>query len=143
MDICLPTTPARFPRRALLWWPPSRDVVFLLSDLDLPLRDRTYREPDGPHVVIVRGRELDAALDHIDARPDCRALAVIGLPREVPDLDLMIGRRLLVCDADRGRMREFAEAGMAAGAEVEWLNSESPDLNRLATWALPVGSVVL
>jgi molybdenum cofactor cytidylyltransferase len=118
-------------------------VVFLLSDLDLPLRDRTYREPDGPHVVIVRGRELDSALDHIDARPDCRALAVIGLPREVPDLDLMIGRRLLVCDADRGRMREFAEAGMAAGAEVEWLNSESPDLNRLATWALPVGSVVL
>jgi CTP:molybdopterin cytidylyltransferase MocA len=123
--------------------PPSRDVVFLLSDLDLPLRDRTYREPDGPHVVIVRGRDLDSALDHIDARPDCRALAVIGLPREVPDLDLMIGRRLLVCDTDRGRMREFAEAGMAAGAEVEWLNSESPDLNRLATWALPVGSVVL
>jgi molybdenum cofactor cytidylyltransferase len=40
-------------------------------------------------------------------------------------------------------MREFAEAGMAAGADVEWLNSDSPDLNRLATWALPVGAVVL
>ena len=118
-------------------------MVFLLSDLDLPLRDRTYREPDGPHVVIVRGRDLDSALDHLDARPDCRALAVIGLPREVPDLDLMIGRRLLVCDSDRALMREFAEAGMAAGADVEWLNSDNPDLNRLATWALPVGAVVL
>lgn len=118
-------------------------MVFLLSDLDLPLRDRTYREPDGPHVVIVRGRELDAALDHLDVRPDCRALAVIGLPREVPDLDLMIGRRLLVCDSDRALMREFAEAGMAAGADVEWLNADNPDLNRLATWALPVGAVVL
>lgn len=118
-------------------------MVFLLSDLDLPLRDRTYREPDGPHVVIVRGRDLDAALDHLDVRPDCRALAVIGLPREVPDLDLLIGRRLLVCDSDRALMREFAEAGMAAGADVEWLNSDNPDLNRLATWALPVGAVVL
>jgi CTP:molybdopterin cytidylyltransferase MocA len=118
-------------------------VVFLLSDLDLPLRDRTYREPDGPHVVIVRGRDLDAALDHLDARPDCRALAVIGLPKEVPDLDLMIGRRLLVCDSDRALMREFAEAGMAVGADVEWLNSDTPDLNRLATWALPVGAVIL
>ena len=123
--------------------PLSRAVVFLLSDLDLPLRDRTYREPDGPHVVLVRGRDLDAALDHLDARPDCRALAVVGLPKEVPDLDLMIGRRLLVCDPDRGLMREFAEAGMAAGADVEWLNTDSPDLNRLATWALPVGAVVL
>jgi CTP:molybdopterin cytidylyltransferase MocA len=118
-------------------------VVFLLSDLDLPLRDRTYREPDGPHVVVVRGRDLDAALDHLDARPDCRALAVIGLPEDVPDLDLLIGRRLLVCDSDRARMREFAEAGMSAGADVEWLNTDRPDLNRLATWALPVGAVVL
>jgi hypothetical protein len=24
--------------------------------------------------------DLDAALDHLDARPDCRALAVVGLP---------------------------------------------------------------
>lgn len=118
-------------------------MVYLMSDLDLPLRDRIYREPDGPHVVIVRGRDLDSALDHLDARPDCRALAVIGLPAEVPDLELMSGRRLLVVDGDRAQMREFAEAGMAAGAEVEWLHSERPDFNRIATWALPVGAVIL
>jgi len=118
-------------------------MVYLMSDLDLPIRDRVYREPDGPHVAIVRGRDLDSALDHLDARPDCRALGVIGLPREVPDLELMSGRRLLVVDGDRGRMREFAEAGMSAGAEVEWLHAERPDLHRVATWALPVGAVIL
>lgn len=118
-------------------------MVYLMSDLDLPLRDRIYREPDGPHVAIVRGRDLDAALDHLDARPDCRALAVIGLPQDLPDLELLAGRRLLVCDADRALMREFAEAGMGAGADVEWLNTDHPDFNRIATWALPVGAVVL
>lgn len=118
-------------------------MVYLMSDLDLPLRDRIYREPDGPHVAIVRGRDLDAALDHLDARPDCRALAVIGLPREPPDLELLSGRRLLVCDGDRALMNEFAESGMAAGAEVEWLHSAQPDFHRLASWALPVGAIVL
>ncbi|TMC06256.1 MAG: nucleotidyltransferase family protein [Chloroflexi bacterium] len=118
-------------------------MVYLMSDLELPLRDRVYREPDGPHVAIVRGRDLDTALDHLDARPDCRALAVIGLTREVPDLELLSGRRLLVVDGDRARMREFAEAGMAAGADVEWLYGERPDFNRVAAWALPVGAVVL
>jgi molybdenum cofactor cytidylyltransferase len=135
-------------------------MVYIMSDLDLPLRDRIYREPDGPHVAVVRGRDLDAALDHLDARPDCRALAVVGLPGEVPDLDLLSGRRLLVVDGDRARMREFAEAGMAAGADVEWLHAERPDVNslppggggsgwggvvhhRIAAWALPVGAIVL
>jgi CTP:molybdopterin cytidylyltransferase MocA len=118
-------------------------MVYLMSDLDLPLRDRVYREPDEPHVAIVRGRDLDAALDHLDARPDCRALAIVGLPREVPDLELLAGRRLLVCDGDRARMTEFAEAGMAVGAEVEWLHSDRPDFDRIASWALPVGAVVL
>ncbi len=118
-------------------------MVYLMSDLDLPLRDRIYREPDGPHVAIVRGRDLDSALDHLDARPDCRALAVIGLPHEVPDLELLSGRRLLVVDGDRAQMRDFAEAGMAAGADVEWLHVERPDFDRVATWALPVGAVVL
>src|SRR5215472_11490923 len=118
-------------------------MVYLMSDLDLPVRDRIYREPEGPHVVIVRGRDLDSALDHLDARPDCRALAVIGLPREVPDLELLTGRRLLVVDGDRALMREFAEAGMTAGAEVEWLHAERPDFHRVATWALPVGAIIL
>ncbi|HKA50561.1 MAG TPA: nucleotidyltransferase family protein [Candidatus Dormibacteraeota bacterium] len=118
-------------------------MVYLMSDLDLPVRDRIYREPEGPHVVIVRGRDLDAALDHLDARPDCRALAVVGLPGDVPDLELISGRRLLVVDSDRALMREFAEAGMAAGADVEWLHSNRPDFDRIATWALPVGAVVL
>jgi len=40
-------------------------------------------------------------------------------------------------------MREFAEAGMAAGAEVEWLNSSAIDYHRIAAWALPVGAIVL
>ncbi len=114
-----------------------------MSDLDLPLRDRLYREPEGRHVVIVRGRDLDSALEHVEARPDCRALAVLGLPRQPPRLELLQGRRLLVCDGDRSVMREFAEAGMAAGAEVEWLNADRPEFDRLAAWALPVGAVVL
>ncbi len=119
-------------------------AVFLMSDLDLPLRDRTYREPDGPHVLLVRGRELDDALEHLDSRPDCRALGIIGpVPGEVPDLALLQGRRLLVCCEDGPRMRELAEAGMNAGAEVEWLRSDKPDFDRLAAWALPVAGVVL
>jgi CTP:molybdopterin cytidylyltransferase MocA len=119
-------------------------AVFLLSDLDLPIRDRTYREPDGPHVLIVRGSNLDDALEHLDARPDCRALGVIGpLPGEAPDLTLVAGRRLLVCDGDASRLREYAEAGMNAGAEVEWLRAEQPDFDRVAAWALPVAGVVL
>jgi CTP:molybdopterin cytidylyltransferase MocA len=119
-------------------------AVFLMSDLDLPLRDRTYREPEGPHVVLVRGRDLDGALEHLDARPDCRALGVIGpVPGDLPDLALLAGRRLLVCCEDGPRMREMAEAGMNAGAEVEWLRSDKPEFDRLAAWALPVAGVVL
>lgn len=119
-------------------------AVFLLSDLDLPIRDRSYREPDGPHVVIVRGPQLDDALEHLDVRPDCRALGVIGpLPDDVPDLSQLSGRRLLVCDGDATRLREYAEAGMAAGAEVEWLREAKPPFDRIAAWALPVAAVVL
>jgi CTP:molybdopterin cytidylyltransferase MocA len=120
-----------------------RDVLYVMSDLDLPLRGRTYREPDGPHAALVRGRDLDAALDHLDVRPDCHSLGVLGPLREVPDLALLAGRRLLVCESSRPHMREFAEAGLAAGADVEWLNDDHPPLERLAAWALPVGAVVL
>ena len=119
------------------------EVVYLMSDLDLPLRGRTYREPDGPHAAFVRGRDLDAALDHLDARPDCHSLAVLGPLPELPDLALLAGRRLLICESNRSLMREFAEAGLAVGADVEWLNNSHPEFDRLATWALPVGAVVL
>lgn len=115
-----------------------------MSDLDLPIRHRTYREPDGPHVVIARGDAIEDALEHLDARPDCRALGVIGpLPVEAPDLALLAGRRLLVCCSDGVKMRDLAEAGMAVGAEVEWLRSDTPDFDRVAAWALPVAGVVL
>jgi molybdenum cofactor cytidylyltransferase len=40
-------------------------------------------------------------------------------------------------------MHEFTEAGLAAGADVEWLNDSHPDFERLATWALPVGAIIL
>src|SRR5919197_6597529 len=118
-------------------------MVFLMSDLDLPLRDRTYREPPGPHVVLVRGRDLAGALEHLTARADCRALGVIGAPDPAPDLATVAGRRVLVVDGDRSRLRIFAEACLEAEAEVEWLQTESPSIERLAAWALPVGAVIL
>src|SRR5205823_13942786 len=76
---------------------------------------------------------------HLDSRPDCRALGIIGpVPGDVPDLALLQGRRLLVCCEDGSRLRDLAEAGMNAGAEVEWLRTDKPDFDRLAAWALPV-----
>lgn len=114
-----------------------------MSDLDLPVRGRTYREPEGPHVAVARGRDLEVALEHLDSRPDCRALALLGLPSQVPDLGQLAGRRLFLWDADRRRLREFAEAGIEVGAEVEWAATGAPDTERLAAWALPVGAVVL
>lgn len=115
-----------------------------MGDLDLPVRDRIYREPEGPHVLVCQGRLLQDALDHLAARPDCRALAVLGLPPEPPsELKVLEGRRFLVADPDRSRRRRFVEAGMRVGAEVEWLGDEQPPLERVAAWALPVGAVVL
>lgn len=117
-------------------------AVYVLSDLDLPLRGRTYLEPDGPHVAVVRGRDVDVALDHIDARADCRGLAIVGVPQELPDLALMAGRRLFIADADGPALREMVEAGMSFGADVEWYRGEPP-LDVIAAWAMPIGGVVL
>src|SRR5229473_3186142 len=39
-------------------------AIFVMSDLELPIRGRTYREPEGAHSVVVRGRDIDAALQH-------------------------------------------------------------------------------
>src|SRR5713101_6322046 len=114
-----------------------------MSDLELPIRGRTYREPEGAHSVVVRGRDLDAALQHAAARDDCRAVAVIGLPAQDPDLTVMKGRRLFLVDADGSRLRDFAEIALRADADVEWIRSATPPFDRLADALLPVGAVVL
>jgi len=114
-----------------------------MSDLELPIRGRTYREPDGPHSVVVRGRDIDAALQHAAAREDCRAVAIIGLPARDPDLTVMAGRKLFLVDADGVRLRDFAEIAIRADADVEWIRSATPPFDRLADALLPVGAVVL
>lgn len=114
-----------------------------MSDLDLAIRGRTYREPEGPHSVVVRGRDLDAAMQHVEARSDCRALAVVGLPEAVPDLGLLAGRRLLVVDGDASKIREFSESALRSDVEVEWIRSSRPPVDRLAAALLPVGAVIL
>jgi molybdenum cofactor cytidylyltransferase len=118
-------------------------MVFVMSDLELPIRGRTYREPDGPHSVVVRGRDIEPALQHVAARDDCRSMAVITLPETVPDLSALAGRRLLLVDGDSGRLRDFAELALRADVEVEWIRSARPPLERLAAALLPVGAVVL
>jgi CTP:molybdopterin cytidylyltransferase MocA len=117
--------------------------VFVMGDLDLPVRGRTYREPEGPHSMVVRGRDLDAALQHVAARTDCRSVAVVGLPDQVPDITPLVGKRLLLVDADSGRLRDFAEVAIRAGIEVEWIRSARPPFERLAAALLPVGGIVL
>ena len=118
-------------------------MVFVMSDLDLAVRGRTYREPDGPHSMVVRGKDLEAALQHVAARNDCRALAIVGLPDQVPDMSSLVGRRLLLVDGDNARLREFAEVAIRAGIEVEWIRSTRPPFERLAAALLPVGGIVL
>jgi molybdenum cofactor cytidylyltransferase len=117
--------------------------VFVMGDLDLAIRGRTYREPDGPHSMVVRGRDLDSGLQHVVARDDCRSVAVVGLPEQVPDLTPLIGRRLLLVDGDGARLRDFAEVAIRAGIEVEWIRSTRPPFDRLAAALLPVGGIVL
>ena len=117
--------------------------VFVMGDLDLAVRGRTYREPDGAHSMVVRGRDLDAGLQHIASRDDCRSVAIVGLPEEVPDLSPLVGRRLLLVDGDGARLRNFAETAIRAGIEVEWIRSSRPPFERLAAALLPVGGIVL
>ena len=93
--------------------------------------------------MVVRGRDLDSAPQHLTARDDCRSLAVVGLPEQVPDLAPLVGRRLLLVDGDSGRLRDFAEVAIRAGIEVEWIRSVRPPFERLAAALLPVGGVVL
>jgi molybdenum cofactor cytidylyltransferase len=117
--------------------------VFVMGDLDLPVRGRTYREPEGAHSMVVRGKDLDAALQHLMSRNDCRSVAVVGLPEQVPDLTPLVGRRLMLVDGDSGRLRDFAEVAIRAGIEVEWIRSARPPFERLAAALLPVGGIIL
>jgi molybdenum cofactor cytidylyltransferase len=126
-----------------IWHAEPPMSVFVMGDLDLPVRGRTYREPDGPHSMVVRGRDLDAALQHLASRKDCRSVAVVGLPEQVPDISPLVGRRLLLVDADSGRLRSFAEVAIRKGIEVEWIRSARPPFERLAAALLPVGGIVL
>jgi CTP:molybdopterin cytidylyltransferase MocA len=118
-------------------------LIFVMSDLEVPIRGRTYREPDGAHSVVVRGRDLEPALQHVASRIDCGTLAVVGLPEAIPDLSVLRGRKLIVVDADSTRLHDFAEAAVKVGAEVEWIRSARPSSERLAATLLPVGAVVL
>ena len=126
-----------------IWHAGQALSVFVMGDLDLAIRGRTYREPEGPHSMVVRGRDLDAALQHLASRDDCRSVAVVGLPDQVPDLSPIVGKRLLLVDADSGKLRDFAEVAIRAGIEVEWVRSARPPFERLAAALLPVGGIVL
>src|SRR3979411_877824 len=117
-------------------------MVFVMSDLELPIRGRTYREPEGPHSVVVRGRDLESGLQHLAARSDCGSMAVITLPTTKPtDLSALRRRRLLRDAGAPGVCRDFAELARRADAEVEWIRSAKPPWERLAAALLPVGAV--
>ena len=118
-------------------------AVFVMGDLDLAVRGRTYREPEGPHSLVVRGRDLESALQHLASRTDCRALAVVGLPETLPDMASLAGSRLLLVDGDSERLREYAESAIRANIEVEWIRSARPPFERLASALLPVGAIVM
>ena len=126
-----------------IWHAEPALSVFVMGDLDLAIRGRTYREPEGAHSMVVRGRDLDAGLQHVVSRDDCRSVAIVGLPEEVPDVSPLVGRRLLLVDGDGARLRNFAETAIRAGIEVEWIRSSRPPFERLAAALLPVGGIVL
>lgn len=117
--------------------------VFVMGDLDVPVRGRTYREPEGPHSMVVRGRDLDAALQHLASRDDCRSVAIVGLPDQVPDLSPLAGCRLLLVDGDGARLRNFYELANRSGIEVEMVRASRPSFERLTAALLPVGGIVL
>ena len=117
--------------------------VLFLSPLEYPMRGRVFREPEGSHVAVAAGSDLPAALEHLAARADCSGLALLGVPDEHSPLEPLAGRRLLVCESDGPRMRDFVAAAWKAGSEAEWINNTQPPTDRLSGWALPVAGLVL
>ena len=117
--------------------------VFFLSPAQYPMRGRVYREPTDPHVAIANAADLPAALEHLSARADCGGLGLLGVPAADLDLAPLKDRRLLVCESDGPRMRDFVAQAWKAGAEAEWINSTDPPADRLSAWALPVAGLVL
>ena len=117
--------------------------VLFLSPAEYPIRGRVFREPEGAHVAVVAGRQLEAALDHLARRPDCTGLAILGAPEALPALGPLAGRRVFVCESDGARMRDLVAAAWKAGAEAEWFPDSEPPPDRLAAWALPVAGLVL
>ena len=92
---------------------------------------------------MVRGRDLESALQHVASRRDCSTLAVVGLPAVIPDLAVLKGRKVIAVDADSARLHDFAEAALKVGADVEWIRAARPSSERLAATLLPVGAVIL
>ncbi|MFZ0216521.1 MAG: nucleotidyltransferase family protein [Candidatus Dormiibacterota bacterium] len=118
-------------------------AVYLLSDLELGVRDAVVREPDGPHAAVARGADLQLLLAHLDRRPDCRTVALLGVPDAVPDLDALSGRRLYVAERRTRPRRQFVELATEAGADVEWFQGEMPPVELLSAWLLPIPAIVL
>ena len=118
-------------------------AVYLMSDLDLHVRDTVAEEPDGPHAAVARAPELPLLIAHLDRRPDCRTAALLGIPDAVPDLDVLSGRRFYVAEERTGPRRRLVELATEAGADVEWFCGAQPPAPLLSAWLLPVPAVVL
>ena len=114
-----------------------------MSDVDLPVRARTYREPDGLHVAVVRGAELEPGLEHASQRADCVGVAVIEPPPSDPDLKALRDRRVLVVGSDGALVRNFVANALQVTEQVEWAQGAALPVQRIAEWALPVAGLVL
>src|SRR5258708_12963250 len=101
-------------------------AVFVMGDLDLAVRGRTYREPEGPHSLVVRGRDLDSALLHLASRTDCHALAVVGLPDTLPDMAALAGRRLLLVDGHSENLPAYPETPIRPNTAAAPIPSPQP-----------------
>lgn len=90
-------------------------VEIYLRGVELAIRGGTTSPPAGPHALVGRACDLPSLLAHVERRPDCQALAVVGdAAAVVPGRG---GLRVLVTDAG--------------------------DPDALVAWLLPVPAIVL